>query len=143
MARKPNYNFERMERERIKASKAAEKANAKREQRERDRAQSGGEARPRPTTTNKGGHADRDHLSTTKPWPSTARASRTARSRTAAWSTPAARCPSSRPAVSTDCEWKFDDAAARTLAQLKLIWGLGGKAPVQAMIKEITGASRG
>jgi hypothetical protein len=42
----------------------------------------------------------------------------------------------------TDCEWKFDDAAARTLAQLKLIWGLGGKAPVQAMIKEITGTSR-
>jgi hypothetical protein len=41
------------------------------------------------------------------------------------------------------CEWKFDDAAARTLAQLKLIWGLGAKAPVQAMIKEITGASRG
>jgi hypothetical protein len=31
MARKPNYSFERMERERIKASKAAEKANAKRE----------------------------------------------------------------------------------------------------------------
>jgi hypothetical protein len=46
MARKPNYNFERMERERIKASKAAEKANAKREQRERDRAQSGGEVSP-------------------------------------------------------------------------------------------------
>jgi len=41
MARKPNYNFERMERERLKANKSAEKANAKREQRERDRAQSG------------------------------------------------------------------------------------------------------
>jgi hypothetical protein len=39
MARKPNYNFERMERERIKAAKAAEKANAKRDQRERDRAE--------------------------------------------------------------------------------------------------------
>jgi hypothetical protein len=41
-----------------------------------------------------------------------------------------------------DCEWKFDDAAARTLAQLKLIWSLGGKAQVHAMIKEITGAAR-
>lgn len=40
----------------------------------------------------------------------------------------------------TDCEWKFEDAAARTLAQLKLVWAVGGKAPVQAMIKEITGA---
>ena len=38
-----------------------------------------------------------------------------------------------------DCEWKFDDAATRTLAFLKVIWGVGGKAPVQAMIKEITG----
>ena len=37
------------------------------------------------------------------------------------------------------CEWKFDDAAARTLAHLKAVWGAGGKAPVQAMIKEITG----
>ncbi|MGA0601350.1 hypothetical protein ACO2Q3_11670 [Caulobacter sp. KR2-114] len=35
--RKPNYNFERAERERIKAIKTAEKAAAKREQRERDR----------------------------------------------------------------------------------------------------------
>jgi hypothetical protein len=39
-----------------------------------------------------------------------------------------------------ECEWKFEDAAARTLAQLKLIWSVGGKTPVQAMIKEITGA---
>jgi hypothetical protein len=39
-----------------------------------------------------------------------------------------------------ECEWKLEDAAARTLAQLKLIWSVGGKAPVQAMIKEITGA---
>ncbi|MDR3508566.1 MAG: hypothetical protein P4L64_11760 [Caulobacteraceae bacterium] len=39
----------------------------------------------------------------------------------------------------SDCEWKFDDAAARTLAHLKLVWAVGGKAPVQAMIKEITG----
>jgi hypothetical protein len=41
MARKPNYPFERMERERLKAAKVAEKAAAKREQRERERAQSG------------------------------------------------------------------------------------------------------
>jgi hypothetical protein len=40
MARKPNYQFERMERDRLKAIKTAEKAAAKREQRERDRAQS-------------------------------------------------------------------------------------------------------
>jgi hypothetical protein len=38
MARKPNYDFERRERDRLKANKAAEKASAKREQRERDRA---------------------------------------------------------------------------------------------------------
>lgn len=38
-----------------------------------------------------------------------------------------------------DCEWKFEDGAARTLAHLKLVWNVGGKAPVQAMIKEITG----
>jgi hypothetical protein len=37
------------------------------------------------------------------------------------------------------CEWKFDDAATRTLAYLKLMWAAGGKAPVQALIKEITG----
>jgi len=40
MARKPNYQFERMERDRLKANKTAEKANAKREQRERERAES-------------------------------------------------------------------------------------------------------
>lgn len=39
MARKPNYNFERMERERLKAKKTAEKAAAKREQREQARAE--------------------------------------------------------------------------------------------------------
>jgi len=39
------------------------------------------------------------------------------------------------------CDWKFEDAAARTLAQLKIVWGLGGKAPVQALIKEITAAA--
>jgi hypothetical protein len=41
-----------------------------------------------------------------------------------------------------DCDWRFDDAAARTLAHLKLVWGAGGKAPVQALIKEITGSGR-
>jgi hypothetical protein len=38
------------------------------------------------------------------------------------------------------CEWRQDDAAARTLAYLKVVWSVGGKAPVQALIKEITGA---
>lgn len=42
MARKPNYPFERMERERLKAAKVAEKARAKAEQRERARAEAGG-----------------------------------------------------------------------------------------------------
>jgi hypothetical protein len=46
MARKPNYPFERMERERIKAAKVAEKANAKREARERERLQAEGGAPP-------------------------------------------------------------------------------------------------
>jgi hypothetical protein len=36
------------------------------------------------------------------------------------------------------CEWRFDGAAANTLAHLKVVWNAGGKAPVQAMIKEIT-----
>jgi hypothetical protein len=39
MARKPNYQFERNERDRLKAIKTAEKANAKREQKERERAE--------------------------------------------------------------------------------------------------------
>jgi hypothetical protein len=34
LARKPNYSFERMERERLKALKLAERAAAKRERRE-------------------------------------------------------------------------------------------------------------
>ena len=34
MARRPNYNFERSERDRLKALKVAEKTNAKRAQRE-------------------------------------------------------------------------------------------------------------
>ena len=46
MARKPNYPFERMERERLKAIKVAEKANAKREQREREREENPGDAPP-------------------------------------------------------------------------------------------------
>jgi hypothetical protein len=40
-----------------------------------------------------------------------------------------------------DCEWKFEDAAARTLAHLKLVWGAGGKAQIQALIKAITESS--
>ena len=35
MGRKPNYQFERQERERIKAAKLAEKAKLKREEKER------------------------------------------------------------------------------------------------------------
>jgi len=42
MARKPNYSFERMERERLKAIKTAQKAEAKREQREAERIAAGG-----------------------------------------------------------------------------------------------------
>jgi hypothetical protein len=41
-----------------------------------------------------------------------------------------------------DCEWKFEEAASRTLVYLKLIWSAGAKAPVQGMIKEITGGGR-
>ena len=37
-----------------------------------------------------------------------------------------------------DCDWKYEAAAARTLAYLKLVWNVGGKAPVQALIKDIT-----
>lgn len=40
MARKPNYNFERSERERLKALKVAEKAEAKRRAREEGRPES-------------------------------------------------------------------------------------------------------
>ncbi len=42
MARKPNYDFERRERERLKANKVAEKADAKRAQRARDRGEAEG-----------------------------------------------------------------------------------------------------
>jgi hypothetical protein len=37
------------------------------------------------------------------------------------------------------CEWRFEDAAQHTLTFMKLVWGVGGKAPIQALIKEITG----
>jgi hypothetical protein len=46
MARKPNYAFERRERDRLKALKVAEKAQAKKEARERARLESTGEAPP-------------------------------------------------------------------------------------------------
>ena len=42
MARKPNYDFERRERERLKAIKVAEKAEAKRLAREKSRAENAG-----------------------------------------------------------------------------------------------------
>jgi len=38
------------------------------------------------------------------------------------------------------CEWKQDDAAADTLAYLKVVWNAGGKSTVQALIKDITAA---
>ena len=41
MARKPNYDFERRERERLKALNVAEKAAAKKEARERARTEGG------------------------------------------------------------------------------------------------------
>jgi hypothetical protein len=37
-----------------------------------------------------------------------------------------------------EIEWKLDDAAQRTLAYMKLMWGVGAKAPVQALIKDVT-----
>lgn len=36
------------------------------------------------------------------------------------------------------CDWRLDGAAANTLAHLKVVWAAGGKAQVQALIKEIT-----
>lgn len=41
-----------------------------------------------------------------------------------------------------DCEWKFEDAAANTLAYLKQMWNAGAKAAVQSTIKEITVVGR-
>ena len=49
MPRKPNYDFERRERERLKAIKTAEKAAAKKEARERAKAEAGGTAAPADT----------------------------------------------------------------------------------------------
>ena len=46
MARKPNYDFERRERERLKAIKVAEKAEAKRQAREKARAENACEEPP-------------------------------------------------------------------------------------------------
>jgi hypothetical protein len=46
MPRKPNYEFERRERARLKAIKNAEKAAAKKEARERARAEAGDKAAP-------------------------------------------------------------------------------------------------
>ncbi len=40
------------------------------------------------------------------------------------------------------CDWQFDDAAANTLAHMKTMWSVGGKAPVQALIKTITEVAR-
>jgi hypothetical protein len=41
-----------------------------------------------------------------------------------------------------DCDWRFEGAAANTLAHLKEVWAAGGKTTVQALIKTITGAAR-
>jgi len=38
-----------------------------------------------------------------------------------------------------NCDWRLEGAAANTLESLKVIWGVGGKAVVQLLIKEITG----
>ncbi|MGE5150474.1 MAG: hypothetical protein ACM3II_10175 [Rhodospirillaceae bacterium] len=46
MPRKPNYEFERRERARLKAIKNAEKAAAKKEAKERAKAESAGTASP-------------------------------------------------------------------------------------------------
>ena len=46
MARKPNYNFERRERERIKAAKKAARLEAKRERSEKRKAEAAGLAAP-------------------------------------------------------------------------------------------------
>ena len=46
LARKPNYDFERRERERLKALKNAEKAAAKKEAKERAKAEAAGAAPP-------------------------------------------------------------------------------------------------
>lgn len=54
MARKPNYQFERRERERLKATRNAEKTAAKKEAKERAKAEAGalatGDIDPRENT---------------------------------------------------------------------------------------------
>lgn len=50
MAKKPNYQFDRMERERAKAAKVAAKAAAKREQRALDADPSRADESPPPAT---------------------------------------------------------------------------------------------
>jgi len=54
MPRKPNYEFERRERDRLKAIKVAEKAQAKRDARERAKA----EAADAPATSDSPGRDD-------------------------------------------------------------------------------------
>lgn len=39
------------------------------------------------------------------------------------------------------CDWRFDEAAANTLKYMRVLWTVGGKADVQARIKEITAAA--
>ena len=41
-----------------------------------------------------------------------------------------------------NCDWKMDGAAGQTLEHLRAMWAAGAKAPVQGLIKEITGAVR-
>ena len=43
-----------------------------------------------------------------------------------------------------DCDWKFEESAARTLEHMKAVWNAGGKQQLQGLIKEITsgGAAR-
>lgn len=40
------------------------------------------------------------------------------------------------------CDWKFEDAAANTLAMMRAVWTAGGKSAVQLMIKVITRDAR-
>ncbi|MFN4018247.1 MAG: hypothetical protein ACK4JB_23120 [Reyranella sp.] len=54
MARKPNYDFERRERERLKAIKVAEKAEAKRAARERAKQGEGAASSDVEPSTDKG-----------------------------------------------------------------------------------------
>ena len=50
--------------------------------------------------------------------------------------------PSFEDCTFDDCDWRFEDAAANTLAHLKEVWAAGGKTQIQALIKTITGAAR-